>query len=273
MKEWIREKLKRCEICLINNRKNKGGSEFVETTRKLEKWAIDIVKIETDDKWVMVGIDYFTRYLFAEVIDSRTTRNVMITLGKWFNRRGVPEEIISDNAKEFVSREMKEFCARCEINQRLVSVESHQSNGRVERAIRTIRDGLAKHRAKPMETELEEILRAYNDTYHEGIKCTPNEAWNDESGIVTIENSKLGSYNKRFKVREREKFEKGEQVRVAKRENMGINSKRDKGRFIDTGTIMERFEGDSYLVKMEDGKIRKKRHYDLKGDSVIGRIN
>lgn len=150
----------------MNNRKNKGVSEFVKTTRKLEKWAIDIVKIETDDKLVMLGIDYFTRYLFAEVIDSRTARSVMATLGKWFNMKGVPEEIISDNAKEFVAREVKEFCARCEINQRLVSVESHQNNSRIERVIRTIRDGLAKHRETPIETELREIVKAYNNAYH-----------------------------------------------------------------------------------------------------------
>lgn len=36
MKEFIREKLKKCEICEVNNRKNKMGYEFVATSRKME---------------------------------------------------------------------------------------------------------------------------------------------------------------------------------------------------------------------------------------------
>lgn len=61
---------------------------------------------------------------------------------EWFIKIGEPEEIISDNVKEFVGKEFKEFCGEMGINHRLVSVESHQSNGRVERIIRTIREGL-----------------------------------------------------------------------------------------------------------------------------------
>jgi hypothetical protein len=30
------------------------------------------------------------------------------------------------------------------------------------------------------------------------------------------------------------------------------------------------FEGDSYLVKMEDGRLVRKRHSDLKGINVCG---
>lgn len=55
MKEFIREKLKKCEICEVNNRKNKMGYEFVATSRKMEKFAIDIVNIETEGKFVFGG--------------------------------------------------------------------------------------------------------------------------------------------------------------------------------------------------------------------------
>lgn len=43
MKETIAHVTKRCEICQINNRKKTGGSEFVETTRVLEKLALDLM--------------------------------------------------------------------------------------------------------------------------------------------------------------------------------------------------------------------------------------
>lgn len=37
-----------------------GGSEFDATTRALEKVALDIIDMGLEDKYVLVGIDYFT---------------------------------------------------------------------------------------------------------------------------------------------------------------------------------------------------------------------
>ena len=51
-------------------------------------------------------------------------------------------------------------------------------------------------------------------------------------------------------------------VRVAKREN--VANKIDRGRFLQKGEIVNLFGSNSYLVKMENGKIRKKNCRDLK---------
>jgi len=74
MKEFIRGRLRECEICEINNRKNKIGYKFVETTRIREKFAIDVMKYEAEDKMILVGIDYFSRVLIAEVIQKGRVR-------------------------------------------------------------------------------------------------------------------------------------------------------------------------------------------------------
>lgn len=52
---------------------------------------------------------------------------------------------------------------------------------------------------------------------------------------------------------------------VSKKENINQDVKEKFGRFLEKGTIIGIFENDSYLVRKEDGKISKKRHYDLKG--------
>lgn len=83
---------------------------------------------------------------------------------------GKPEEIISDNAKEFAGREFKDFGGGNQIVHGLVSVESHQSNGRVERAIRIIREELAKNKEGHLGERLKGTFETYNESYHEGIK-------------------------------------------------------------------------------------------------------
>jgi hypothetical protein len=107
----------------------------------------------------------------------------------------------------------------------------------------------------------------YNRTYHSGLKCTPLEAINERNMDVEVkwENSGDGDYAKKFIKRAREQFTVGQAVRIAKRENLGNDGKRDSGRFVRNGVILDICGNDSYLVKTEEGKIIKKRHYDLKG--------
>jgi len=53
-----------------------------------------------------------------------------------------PVELITDNGREFNNQVFKRMCWDNGVEHRLVEVEAHRSNGRVERAIRTIRDGI-----------------------------------------------------------------------------------------------------------------------------------
>jgi hypothetical protein len=53
-------------------------------------------------------------------------------------------------------------------------------------------------------------------------------------------------------------------VKIAKNENLKDKTKELKGGFIETGKFLYKCRGDSYLVKKADGRIVKKRHYDLK---------
>ena len=266
MKDQLQKRLKECEICQIGNRKAKGGAVMVATSRKGEKFAIDIMKIGELGEYILVGIDYFTRVLYGRVLKERTSREIISGLEEWFRNENVPEMIISDNAKEFDSIEFKKWCSDNEIDHRKVSVESHGSNGRIERAIRTIREGVFKLEDRNIGNCIEKVIEIYNNTYHSGIRCTPREAVEEENTREETRwmNSEQGEYAKTFKKRAREKFDTGQEVMVAKRENLGNTLKSDSGRFLRQGIILEKCEGDSYILRLDDGKIIKKRHYDLK---------
>ncbi|KAF9762435.1 hypothetical protein NGRA_2013 [Nosema granulosis] len=139
MKNHITNVLRKCEICQIGNRKTKGGAEMVVSCRKGEKMAKNIMKNGDPKCHVWVGIDYFTRYLHGRVITDRSSNSIIGTLEEWFAKDGVPGKIVSDNAKEFGSLESRNWLCDNEFNHRKVCVISNGSNGRVERAIKTIR--------------------------------------------------------------------------------------------------------------------------------------
>lgn len=144
LKKSVENIIKKCDVCNKTNRKNKNGHEFVETTKQFEKVEIDLIDIRADKEiYIMVGVDYFTQYIIAEIIRDKKACTVVNVLRKWSTNLS-PEEIISDNKKEFCSQEVKECMVTKGIEHRKVAPEAHESNGRIERAIRTIRDGLLK---------------------------------------------------------------------------------------------------------------------------------
>lgn len=142
MRKTIINVVKACEVCQINNKKKMGGSEFVQTSRVLEKVALDL--IDTGKEYVLVAMDYFSRVVLGEIIRSKEANEIVKLVRKWCKNGDIPEELITDNGKEFSNKEVGMMCNELGIKHTKVSVESHRSNGRVERMIETIREGLAK---------------------------------------------------------------------------------------------------------------------------------
>ena len=264
MKNEIENELKECEVCKINNRKKAGGSEFIVTTRKGEKIALDLIDIREEGKYIQVAIDYFTRMVKAEVMPDKCSGSVIGVLREWLNAEECPEEIITDNGKEFVSEEFRKFCIGRKIAHRRVSVESHRSNGRVERVIGTIREGLIKNKEGVLDEKLSKLVSAYNMMYHSAIDCSPLEAIKDLNENALVGNSAVSRYGERFRRMTRDKFAKGQIVRIAAHENLGTDTKRTKGRFIEQGVVEDVLSNDSYLVRYSNGRLAKRRHYDLK---------
>ncbi|WUR02940.1 integrase catalytic domain-containing protein [Vairimorpha necatrix] len=77
-------------------------------------------------------------------MENKTGMNVTEFLSKLCEQGKKPEEIITDNGREFYNEGFRELCNRLEIKHRKVSVESHRSNGRAERVIGTLRESILK---------------------------------------------------------------------------------------------------------------------------------
>jgi len=120
-------------------------------------------------KFLLVGIDYFTKWIDVEPLTPITTRNIQNFV--WKNiicRFGIPHVIITDNGQQFFDPELAEFYEKLNIKHITSSVEHPQSNGQAEAANKVILNELKKRLALPKGKWIEKLIEVLW-AYH----CTP----------------------------------------------------------------------------------------------------
>jgi len=133
-------------------------SSFVRFERPgpMQLWGIDIVEgvwlVDTTtgvvrEAKVVTGIDDHSRFcVMASVVERATSRAVCLVFAQALVRFGVPEEVISDNGKQFTDRFGKggevmfdRICRKNGVRHRLTQPASPNQNGKVERFHGTLR--------------------------------------------------------------------------------------------------------------------------------------
>ncbi|GJW84784.1 reverse transcriptase domain-containing protein [Tanacetum coccineum] len=133
------------------------------------KWGIDIAgpfpKGLGKVKFLIVAMNYFTKGIKAKPVATITGNQIKKFV--WDNivcRFGLPGEIISDNGKQFRDDPFKDLCEKLCINQHFASVKHPQTNGLVERANRSLGEGIKARmeaRSKNWNEELHHFAMAY----------------------------------------------------------------------------------------------------------------
>nr|GEV46620.1 hypothetical protein [Tanacetum cinerariifolium] len=94
-------------------------------------------------KFLILAIDYFTKWIEAKPVETITGAQVKKFV--WDNivcRFGLPGEIISENEKQFRDDPFKDWCEKLCIRQRFAFVKHPQANSLVERANRSLGEGI-----------------------------------------------------------------------------------------------------------------------------------
>ena len=84
-------------------------------------------------KFLVVGIDYFTKWVEAEALATITEKNIWSFV--WRNiicRYEIPRVLVSDNGKQFDNSAFKDFCSEFRIKNHYSSPAHPQANGQVE---------------------------------------------------------------------------------------------------------------------------------------------
>ena len=100
--------------------------------------AMDLLGPLPSNDYLLVVIDYYSRYKEVKVTKSISSAQIIKILKEIFSRLGFPVSITADNGRQFVSEEFREYCRECNIRLRNTVPYWPQMNGEVERQNRDI---------------------------------------------------------------------------------------------------------------------------------------
>ena len=141
-------------------------------------------------KYIMTLQDSFTRYVAAVPIRNKEAITcVEALIDKWVSAFGCPEEIHSDQGREFVNNLWEDMCRRLEIKKTTTPPYSPQSNS-VERFHRTL-NALFRVYLDREDPEwvhcLPMAILAYNSKVCSATGVTPMEAWTGREAKLPID--------------------------------------------------------------------------------------
>ncbi|XP_073136939.1 uncharacterized protein [Henckelia pumila] len=109
----------------------------LESPLPFAQWGMDLVGIfppaTGQIKFMIVAVDFFTKWVEAEPLAKISERDVINFL--WKNiicRFGIPQTLVSDNGTQFSGAKIKDWCKGLSIKQFFTSVGNPQANGQTE---------------------------------------------------------------------------------------------------------------------------------------------
>ncbi|VFQ72064.1 unnamed protein product [Cuscuta campestris] len=184
MRKDCEEYVRKCPTCQqFQNIPGRPATNYtpISSVIPFSRWGIDLVgalpKGAGQARWIVVAIDYFTKWVEAEPLAGITGRQMIDFVGtNILCRFVVPKQIISDNGTQFEEAEFQDFLKTWGIQHTKVSVAYPQANGQVENVNRTIIDGIKKKllsEGTKWVDELPRILWTYRTTPMRATGDTP----------------------------------------------------------------------------------------------------
>jgi hypothetical protein len=135
-----------CDACQRFARITKSPPEYLHSITSpwpFAKWGVDIVGLmpsgKGNKKFVVVAVDYFTKWAEAEALAAITTDNVIKFLWKSIVCRfGIPYAMVTDNGKQFDCARFRKWCFELGIRNSYSTPVFPQSNGQVEVTNKTL---------------------------------------------------------------------------------------------------------------------------------------
>jgi transposase InsO family protein len=138
-------------------------------------WLVDTVTGELREARIVTGVDDHSRFcVLARVVERATGRAVCLAFSEALERYGAPEEVLTDNGKQFTARFGRggevlfdKICRRNGIAHRLTAPSSPTTTGKIERFHQTLRRELLDQ-ARPFtsvldaQAALDDWVREYN---------------------------------------------------------------------------------------------------------------
>lgn len=157
-------------------------------------WSIDLMDMQNisrfnyKQRYILAVIDNFSRYAWCVPMKDKKSDTVLKSFQKNFKKtKRRPLNILSDQGKEFVSRQFKTFLEKNSIN--FYTANDPATKASIcERFIRTVKTLIYKYltfkNTNKYVDVLDELVNIYNNRKHRAIGCAPKEV--NENNILTI---------------------------------------------------------------------------------------
>jgi len=142
-------------------------------------------------KYIVVAIEYFTKWIEAELVAQITTHKIQHFVCKNIVCRfGIPKRLVSNIGIQFASQQLSKLCTELGIKHVFTSIEHPQTNGQVESVNRVLLRGLKRRLDKAKGTWAEEVPRivwAYRTTPQSTTKETPFSLVYGSAAMILVE--------------------------------------------------------------------------------------
>ena len=126
-------------------------------------------------KMFLLMIDAHSKWLEVHMTTSSTSSATIELMRKSFSTLGLPHTVVSDNETAFTSGEFSEFLKTNGIKHVKTPPYHPASNGMVERAVQTFKEGMKKMKEGTIQTKLSRFLFKYRITPHSTTGQAPSE--------------------------------------------------------------------------------------------------
>jgi transposase InsO family protein len=182
----IHEHVTSCKTCQLAKHRHQPAlgkyTLFESNIEPLEVAGLDTVELgssaaKTRHKYIQVIIDHMTRYIWAVPTASNSTQTIKTVLSDIFRTVGPFGRLITDQAKNFKSRELKDFLDTNKVRHSFSSSYHPQTNGIVEKAngtlIEKLRTAMLDKPKCKWSTLLKDVVQKYNSTPHDITGFSP----------------------------------------------------------------------------------------------------
>ena len=233
--------------------------------RPFQHIAVDICELKGQN--YLISVDYYSRYIDIQRLTALTSMAVIQKLKAIFSQHGIPETIISDNGRQFSSREFQMFVKEWNFNHSTSSPHYPQANGEAERAVKTAKEilrqkdyhlALLTYRATPLsslgvspaELAFGRRLRTTLPTLPQNLK--PRAV--DPENVRKRDNS--------AKVVQKKYFDKKAQpLSVLKPGDRVIMQEEGEKGWKRPGEVVRQCAPRSFIVRTADGELRRNRKH------------
>jgi hypothetical protein len=171
-------------------------------------------------KYWLVLIDVVSKYVWVEAMKSKSGPATVAAFKRvWAKTRRRPEKLQTDDGTEFLYSGTQNMLRKMKIG--FFTVKSDMKAAIVERVIRTLKEKVWRYmyenNTKQYVDVLEDLVIAYNNTYHEAIKMAPIDVREENEGEV-LHNLYGHLWNRTAAERKRrpkKKFAVGDTVRLS----------------------------------------------------------